>query len=294
MRRLCIFLLLATASLLIPALPNVRAATIDDVILHYKFDDVSGAAFADSGINGNHATLYRFLTYAELPAIDASHAMGGLGSPFDGALFVGTRNISDVSHELMIDVPASTALPGTGDNFAVSFWLRVANWSTSWGIVGAYKLNGLDWVIGTHNTAKGLMITSGDANASGDPVYSVDCVAAGLLDNEFAHFVVQFEGTAGITGVYVDGISKADSNTTAIPWWGNEDEGFVLGGRVLSARTFSGVDAVLDDFAIIPGVVNQTQVESMRTLGVAGSGVTTSMHYTLDEETGSTIGDSSG
>ncbi|HBO43424.1 MAG TPA: hypothetical protein DD670_05735 [Planctomycetaceae bacterium] len=292
MRFVLLLVLLASVAV-VPT--TAHALEWSDVYMYYRFDDTSGTVFADSGLNGNDATLYRFLRYSELPAIDASNVTVSVGAPFGAGTAIGTNPVGGVSHEVMIDVPSSVALPGAGDAFAVSFWLNVANWSSAWGSVATYKLNGLDWRIAMHNdtTVKGLLVWTGDADGSGDPVYAANCVTAGLVNNAFAHFVVQFEGTAGVSNVYINGASTADTGSSTT-WWGNEREGFTVGGRVLSARNFTSLDAKLDDFAIIPGVVTSADVIRARDSGVAGSGLTTSLHYALDEASGGTIGDSSG
>ncbi|HBO42871.1 MAG TPA: hypothetical protein DD670_02835 [Planctomycetaceae bacterium] len=288
-------LVVLTIFFLIAAVPAaIFAVTIDDVYLHHKFDDTSGNVFADSGNNHNDATLYRYERYAELPAIDASHVMFGLGAPFDGALRMGTSEVEGLSTEVMIDVPSSPFLPGPGDSFAVSLWVNVADWGTAYGALASYNLHGLEWVIGMHNhsSVRGLCVYTNDAGAMGDPKYAVNCENL-LIPQTFAHFVIQFEGTDGITGIYVDGATEPDTGSDTWFWPSNE-ECFVINGRVHSMRTgFFGATSAIDDFAVIPGVLTQAQVDSIRATGVAGSGVTSTVHYALDESAGSDIADTS-
>jgi hypothetical protein len=159
-------------------------------------------------------------------------------------------------------------------------------------------MNGLRWTLGMHNTSsvKGLLAVTDSASGAGDNIFAVDCsdtTGLNLPGGQFAHFLVQFEGEAGITNVYVNGTSATDTGSTSW-WYMNDRDSFTVNARVMSMRNFGGQDDIMDDFAVIPGVVTQTQVDSIRTLGVAGSGIPTAVHYTLDETSGSTIADSSG
>ncbi|MBN2023577.1 MAG: laminin G domain-containing protein [Pirellulales bacterium] len=291
MRRTVLSGLAAAILLMVATIASAQLIPPSDVIVHYPFGDDSGTAFQDAGANNDDATFYRHLHFQELPAIDASHATVDPGA-VDTAVALGTRSVDGVNHDLMIGVPLAPQLPGSGDSFAVSFWLNLPSWTTSNGMIASYNYNGLQWTLGQHGTRDAVLAWSSDGDAgAGTDVF--EAVTASLPANAFAHFLVQFEGTSGVTGVYVNGNPVVDAGTTS-PFFGNDNEGFRLGGRVTSNRNFTSLTGLVDDFAIIPGTVTAGQVASIIGGGVAGSGLTTSIHYALDETTGSVVADSSG
>ncbi|MBN1910061.1 MAG: hypothetical protein JW818_10005 [Pirellulales bacterium] len=263
--------------------------TTSDLYVYYPFEDTSGTVFADASPNGDGATYYRWPRFSELPSVDVSNVAD------NGAVGLGVRDVGGVNHEIMIGVPASAALPAAGDDFAVSFWLNSDNFTGSYGLLTSYNLNGLEWSIGMNSGPKGLAIWSGDADASGTAAYGVDCSATGanLTNGQPAHFIIQFNGDNGISNVYVNGASIADSSDTT--YWGNEREGFVIGARVLDARPYTvcNYNPVMDDFAILSGVLNSTEVSNLYTSGAAGFGAQRLAHYTMDDTSGSQIIDAS-
>ncbi|MBN1588929.1 MAG: PEP-CTERM sorting domain-containing protein [Pirellulales bacterium] len=289
---LAMFVLIATT-------PNASALPQTDRLLHYQFDETSGTTFADSGVNSIDATFYRPLKYDELPGIDVSSItqggmFGPLGDPYIG---LGTRAIDTgggvyVDHQMMVDVPTSTNLPGAGDTFAVSFWLSLDDWTSSYGLIASYNYNGLQWSIGPHSSYDALVAWTGDADPSGTSyAWQADCST--LTPSTFAHFVVQFEGTAGITNVYVNGATTTDDGDAN--FWSNEREGFTLGGRVLDARPYTvpTQNPFLEDFAIINGIVDSTDISNLMTSGATSLGTRRLAHYTLNDTTGTQITDSS-
>ncbi|MBN1910062.1 MAG: PEP-CTERM sorting domain-containing protein [Pirellulales bacterium] len=298
MRTFSGFVLFVATSLVIVATAAAQQIPLSRVAAHYNFEETSGAVFADTGAHTVDASYSRVTRFSELPAQDTMlvTSSGAVGS----AIGLGTRSIWGTDHQMMIDIPASTALPAAGDSFAVSFWLQSDEFFASYGLLASYNLNGSEWSIGLNNGAdvKGLLAWSGDADAAGNAEYSVNCDydGADLYGGNFAHFVVQYEGAAGITNVFINGTNanSPDSGSTA-SYWGNEREGFVLGGRVLDARPF-GVcsnNPVMDDFAIISGVVDATDVSNLYASGAASLDARRLAHYTMDDASGSQITDAS-
>lgn len=267
--------------------------TNDDILVHYTFDETSGTTFADSGVSGNNGTFYRPLEYNELPAIDVANvSVDDFMWPLGRYIGIGTRQINYVDHQVMVDIPSHTNLPGAGDSFAVSFWSAVDDWKNSYGLIASYNLNGLEWSIGVHNSYDGIVAWTGDGDTSGTSyAWQADCST--LPASTLAHFVVQFEGTAGITNVYVNGTASTDGGNGN--FWGNEREGFTLGGRALDARNYTvpSINPTLEDFAIIDGVVDATDVNNLMTSGASSLGSRRLAHYAMNDASGTQITDSS-
>jgi len=293
MRNSSRFVLFLASLALLATAAAAQQIPLSRVSSFYEFEETSGTVFADSGAHGVAAEYYRPLQFSELPPLDVSNvsSFGMVGN----AVNLGTRYIGDADQQVMIRIPASAALPAADDSFAVSFWLNSGDFAAAYGLLASYNLNGLEWSIGLHNTSKGITAWSGGAGETGTATYVVDCSAGGvgLLGGSFAHFIVQFEGTAGITNVYVNGASAPDSADNN--FWGNEREGFVIGGRVLDARPYNvcNKEPVMDDFAIINGVLDATDVANLYSFGAEGFGSRRLAHYTMDEVLGSQISDSS-
>jgi len=266
-----------------------------DVIAYFPFGDAAGTVFADAGPNGNDATFYRPLVFNELPAIDLQYAtVPGVtfGETSGNGLALGTRSVDGVNHQLMVGLPLDSPLPGPGDSFAVSFWLNLSSWTTLQGIVASYHYNGLQWTIGQHSSEDALLAWSSEGDAiAGTDVFEAS--TASLTPNSYSHFVVQYEGTSGVTAVYVNGAAATDGGATS-PFYGNDDPGFILGGRVTASRDFTTMPSLLDDFAIVSGVVSATDVGKIMSNGAANSGLSLLAHYAMEEVAGSTIVDSSG
>jgi hypothetical protein len=267
----------------------------DDCYVYYRFDDTTGGVFADSGPNGLDATFYRALKYEELPAMDASNVTTFLPGPLgDRNIGFGVQAIDGLEQDVMVRIPTAgagaAALPAAGDTFAVSFWLEVSDWSSAAGVVASYNLNGLEWTIGP-SAAAGFVVWSGDADSNG--VASWDADSSSLSDGDFSHFVVQFGGSAGVQDVWVNGVQSTDAGD--VSWWGSDYEAFTLGGRVLDTRPYtSPADAArLDDFAIISGTVDATDVSTLMTSGASALDARRLAHYTLNDQSGTQITDSS-
>ncbi|HBO44937.1 MAG TPA: hypothetical protein DD670_13610, partial [Planctomycetaceae bacterium] len=255
--------------------------------------------FNDAGPSGAAASLYRPLKYQELPGIDVSNVTVS-GSPLgDNYIGIGTRPVDVgggalVDHQTMVRIPTSTALPGAGDTFAVSFWLGVDNWgaAASNSTIAAYKLNGLEWSLGRNVGPGTFAAWSGDASDGGNVGWTASCAS---LTAGIHHFTVQFTGTAGISNVYIDGTAAGSASTTGL--WGNEYEGFTLGGRVLDARNFTvpSNTPFLDDVAIINGTVDAADIGALMTSGAGASTFDTRRlaHYAMNDASGTQITDSS-
>ncbi|MBN1588930.1 MAG: PEP-CTERM sorting domain-containing protein [Pirellulales bacterium] len=291
----CNWIVLLLAACAVGATAAVATAyTPADLYVHYALDETSGTVLDDSGPNDIDATFYRTLKYGDLPGIDASNVSTTGPTSFGNALGLGARSVGGVNHEVLVDLPASTNLPGAGDSFAVSFWASTDSWANTYGMLASYNLNGLEWSIGLHSSYDSLVAWTGDAPTTGTSyAWQADCST--LTPSAFAHFVVQFEGTAGITGVYVNGAASTDAGDAN--FWGNEREGFTLGGRVLDARgyTVPAYDTRIDDFAIINGVVDSADVVNLMGSG-AGDGSFDGRrlaHYAMEEVTGTQLLDSS-
>lgn len=282
--------------LLVTAASAASAITIDDFYVHYRFDETSGTSFVDSGPNATAADFYRAYKFNELPSIDVSHVtVNDLGAPLANIgdfqyLGIGKRLISDVEHDMLVDIPTHASLPGAGDSFAVSFWLTSAGWN-AYGLDAAYNVNGLEWSIGT--SGSNMIVWSKDGEASGD--YNWVTSLSGLTAGGFAHFVAQFEGSSGVTALYINGVASTDTTANTSYFWGNEQEGFTLGGRVLDARNYSVPNQAtsMDDFAIIDGVVDQADVNNLMTNGASSLGARRLAHYAMNDLTGTQITDSS-
>ncbi|HBO42511.1 MAG TPA: hypothetical protein DD670_00960 [Planctomycetaceae bacterium] len=276
----------ATACVFVALAATAMAYTPADLYVHYPFDDASGTVWSDASPNNNDATSYRSLKFSELSPLDVSGVTAA--GAFGNALTIGTSDIGGVNHEALVDVTTAANLPGTGDSFAVSFWLNTSAWN-NYGMVASYNLNGLEWSVG--NQSGNMLVWSKDGDAGvGAHVWTASM--AGLAANTYAHFLVQYEGASGATNVYINGAASTDTGATNY-FWGNESEGVVLGGRVLLPRDFTGLEARLDDFAILPGVLTPTQRTEIATLGVASASVVPLLHYALDETSGSALADSS-
>ena len=294
MKKTFVWFLMMAAMVVITASSVAMAVTIEDCVVHYTFDGTSGTSYADSSLNLMDAPFYRPVYYTELPGLDASKVTAGsTAGPFsDGTFGFGTRLIDSKDQDVLVRVPESTALPGTGDSFAVSFWASVDSWPTAGGLIASCNANDLQWSIG-FGGAYGMAFWSGDADPSGTGTYfHADCST--LQANTYNHFVVQYEGTAGITNVYVNGAAVSDAPRSD-GFWANERKGLTLGGRDVDIRNYSTPinDAHLDDFAIISGVVDATIVNNLKTNGASSLGTRRLAHYAMNETTGTQVTDSS-
>lgn len=293
------FLSIVAAYAIMATAATARALTAADLYVYYPFDETSGAVLGDAGPSGADATFYRPLKYEELPGIDVSNVTA-TGSPLgDRYIGIGTRPVDTgggnyVDHQTMVRIPASTALPGAGDTFAVSFWLGVDSWSSSSlnSMIAAYHLNGLEWSLGRNTGAGTFSAWSGDADGSGNSAWTASCAS---LSAGLHHFVVQFAGTGGISNVYIDGTAAGSATTAGL--WGNEYEGFTLGGRVLDARNFTvpSNTPYLDDVAIINGTVNAEDINALMTTGGGASTFDGRRlaYYAMNDASGTQIADSS-
>ncbi|MBN2023578.1 MAG: PEP-CTERM sorting domain-containing protein [Pirellulales bacterium] len=282
---------MAVAAAAAPSIP------LSDVIAHYPFDDTSGNYFVDAGSYGNNATFYRPPYVSEIPTLDVANvAQYGL---FGGGVALGTQNVNvgieTVPHQVFVDIPTLAGLPGAGDTFAVSFWLNVPNWTTGYGMVTAYNHGGLEWSIGLDSATDSLLVWSSD----GDPSAGTDVaqiVTGGLTPNAYSHFLIQFDGTAGVTNLFVDTFPVADAGGTSY-FWGSTEESFLLGGRIRTDRGLGGLTGLLDDFAIIGGEVDSGQATELAWYGAASYAAshpgTVIGHWALDETAGTTVQDSS-
>ena len=289
-KRLLILLLVALVASVaaVASATTATSYTQSDLYCHYKFDDTSGTAFTDSSNNGVDADFYRHVTYAELPGVDVSNvtATGQYGN----ALGLGVRSVGGVDTQILGAIPASTNLPGAGDSFAVSFWYNVDDWNTAAMMIASYNMNGLEWTLG--GGGNGLMYAwSGDADATGNASYNPTW--SGLTASTYNHFVVQFNGTAGVTDVWINGEHKSDDADYS--FWGSEREGLTLGARVLDARDYgvANHNPYLDDFAIVSGVVDATDVDNLMSSGGSSLGTRCLAQYAMNEVSGTQITDSS-
>jgi len=289
-------LVLVLSAICVAGAPSVvEALSPSDVCVYYPFEDTSGAVFSDAGPHGVDATFFRAVKYGELPGVDVSSASVAGPAGFGSALGLGTRSVGGANHQVMVDIPASDSLPGAGDSFAVSFWASTSSWVNTYGLLASYNLNGLEWSLGLHNTYDALVAWTGDADPSGSSfAWQADCST--LPANTFAHFVVQFEGPSGITNVYVNGTPSADGGDGN--FWGNERTGFTLGARVLDARDYTvpGNDTRIDDFALISGLVDATDVANLMGAGAGHASFDSRRlaYYAMEETTGTALADSSG
>jgi len=290
---------LMTVAVMTAAAVAAPSVPMSSVLVHYPFGDASGNYFVDAGPYGNHATFYRPQVISEMPPLDASQvtSFGQHGS----ALALGTRNIQVdlemVPHEVFIDVPTATNLPGTGDSFAVAFWLNVDSWTNGYGILASYHRNGLQWSIGLDSAVDALLVWSSDGDSvTGTDVARID--TSYLSPGGWAHFLVQFQGSLGITAQYVDTYAVADAGGTNY-FWGSTTEGFLIGGRDRTDRDLSGLEGVVDDFAIISGVVDQglgAEVAQIANQGVSAYAAdhpgAVLGHWSMDETAGTVAQDS--
>ncbi|HBO44506.1 MAG TPA: hypothetical protein DD670_11345, partial [Planctomycetaceae bacterium] len=258
--------LLAAGVIAATGATTAQALTWADVYAYYPFDNTTGMVFSDAGPSNADATFHRPLRIEELPAIDVANVTttGKIGN----GLSIGNRPVpaeGGTNHNVLVDIPVTADLPASGDSFAVSYWLNVTSWTSCYGMIAAYNGNGLNWNLGMHNatSARGLLAWTSDADvgAGGNAQWTANLSTAGLEVGTYNHFVVQFEGSLGVTACYVNGVSVVDAVDENL-FWGNRKEGFVLGGRALDARNFTVPNSTpfLDDLAIIDGVVDSADV----------------------------------
>ncbi|MBN1911642.1 MAG: PEP-CTERM sorting domain-containing protein [Pirellulales bacterium] len=290
--RSSLVLFLFFSAICIAGIASAGVLTPADLYVYYPMGDTAGTVLNDASPNSADATFYRTLKYSELPGVDVSNASVAGPTGFGNALGLGTKSVGGVDHQVLVDIPTSTNLPGAGDSYAVSFWASTSSWINTYGLLASYNLNGAQWSIGLHNSYDALVAWTGEADPNGSSfAWQADCST--LPVDTFAHFVVQFEGAAGITNVYVNGATSTDGGDAN--FWGNEKTGFTLGGRVLDARgyTVPANDTRIDDFAIISGVVDATDVNNLMTSGPSSLGTRCLANYAMEETTGTQLADSS-
>lgn len=290
MRCTRLVLLLATAVFAATA-TTASALTPADLYVYYPFEETSDAVFQDLGPNSADATFYRPLRTPELPGVDVANVT--TTGTFGAALGFGTRDVTVgeavVSHEVVGSLTSGTNLPDAGDDFAVSFWLNPTAWN-AYGTIASYNMDGFEWSIGLSGSKLLGWSRNGEGGTDNFWSTSVSTLTAGTP----AHFVMQFSGAGGITGLNINNVSQTNAGGTGY-FWGNRKNGLCVGGRDLDARDFTAIDAVMDDFAIIDGTVDSTKVNTLFTTGAVGLGADRLVHYAMDETAGtSTLVDSSG
>ena len=239
--------------------------------VHYSFDtaDISGSTLIDSSVNGNDATI--------------TGSTSGATGEHDEALTVSavTRACAELD--------STYDLPGTGDDFSVAFWAKVSDWDEKSCIAFSQTANDISYTIGFHTTDDGLIVKTDFGTTT---VFGVDL--SGLTDDTFAHFLVEFDDTGGISDIYVDGEAQTDSHTTG--GWNFTDEGTaVLGGRMNSSVLEHQFIGTMDDFAIITGHLDANERSRLIALGAysitfnetnshpsATTEASLCLHYSLD------------
>ncbi|HBO42512.1 MAG TPA: hypothetical protein DD670_00965 [Planctomycetaceae bacterium] len=300
MRGIWISAFLLVAFALCAATAMAQSVPIENVVMHLPFNETTGRVFADAGLNGNDGSFCRRRVVSSgYDPIDASAvtATGQFGSGFDMS-----SEINGISYDTMITVPMSAALPSQGSNFAVSFWMKQENWArptnptdylNPYGVIASHLGNDLAWSVGidyvnSPDKATNMLVFRTDDGLNID--WSTE--VASFFPDSYHHFLCQFEGWTGITALYVDGMSVADTGTSG--WLFSTTEGFVIGARDRPDVYYPITTGVLDDFAIINGVVSPSQVASIYGSGVASAGLSLKAHYTMDQTTGSLVADASG
>lgn len=223
--------------------------------IHFALDEISGTTAFDGSPFGNNGTLS-----------DKSFA----GQSVTGRFGKAFRFIGDQKQQ--INVPLTSMLPSGADPFTVNFHLRLAGVVTQDAIIVDYRANSAyGFSIGLRNAGDRLVVAfSGGSNPA------VEVPLAGLAANAYHHFAIEFDTSAGVRRVWINGIEQV-MNASGSTFGINNGNRFTIGARVTAAGSQQNpLTGDLDDFAILfgstqAGGIARYEIENLRDLGVAAT-----------------------
>lgn len=203
------------------------------------------------------------------------------GTSHNGLLLGGTRTSGAFGRGILLDgvddfvrIFNTADLPTTGQNFTVTFSLKLDDWLNTNGIVAAYNDNGVAFSIGPSAADDAMLVRT--SFGSGSQV-AYEASLAGLTNGEFAHFAISFSPTSGVSGVYVNGVLIPDTGDSA--WLLGDPTFFSLGRRFLSGSSSQFLRGTIDDFGIFSGSFSPAYAQSVASGGAVALMVDWTAHY---------------
>ena len=208
-----------------------------DPVAHWKMDETSGTAVADSTANGNNGTAVNGPTV-------------GTGKRGMARIFDGTDDYVSVPHSDKLN----SGVFGTSTKFTISAWAYPTAWVNYSTIVN--KAYGGSW----SNTTNGLWSTIDGfecimgSNVTGNPTGSYIRIFNKPALNEWHHIVCSANGTNLV--MYVDGVEVGRKSISLITYTRTANtEPITIGRRYIGAgESFPGRmdDIKLYDYALTP------------------------------------------
>jgi hypothetical protein len=234
---------------------------------HYALDETSGTTVTDSSGNGNDGALRGFCVYHPQNVADGS-VTGAIGN---GVSF-------DTSEGEFVHLAPRDGLVSSGEAFTVMFWAKTDNWDSNGIIATQQKEDDFGFSIGLYAANDGLIVRTRDYQTGELKYGGLNLMGTGesgleaLAANQYAHFAVVFDDEGNVAEIYVNGTAYTQDVSNG--WNVNYDLGTVLGARMREPShsedevqwNFSGS---LDDFAIILGELNASQIGLAMSDGVA-------------------------
>lgn len=215
------------------------------VLMHLDFDETTGTTASDSGSYGTHDGT---LTYVTTPFdFDGASVPGKYGNALNFTA-LGAQYVN-------IDVADAASLPGdtgsdAGTSFTVSFWAKTSNWVQA-SLMASFGLNDIRWTIGLNSGGK-LVAYARDFN--GTSIVQVEIDASASTVGDWHHIAAVFDN--GTPTIYLDGVASTTVSTAG--WNCDVDMGMEIGRRTYTTKKY--FDGAIDDFAILSGVLDGSQI----------------------------------
>ena len=243
-------LLWTSAACAVAILFAIAPATRAEVLLHYKLDETTGTSAADSGPGGHTGSLNGLDFSTDSVAGQLNTALNFGGNSDDLRIDVGDIGIDD------------------NDELTIMAWLKTADWNTR-GIWHAHQFNNVSFTTGTIDAGGGQMLfryqnaTTGVDSAAEVSIQDPNVV--NLAPNTYAHFAYTMDPN-GIDTVFINGNPVTPNNMTN-GWGANGSNEFEIGRRLNGggSRDWGGD---IDDYGILRGKLNQTQIQNRMNNGV--------------------------
>jgi hypothetical protein len=219
---------------------KAQLAPTDGLVGHWKFDETSGTAVADSSGNSNNGTL-------------TNGPVWSTGKISNALFFDGADDYVNVTSDSSLNVYPLT----------VSAWIKTsANNSNQRGVISKYlsaSLNGYQ-----------IFLRGGDIYAwyfkdENNSVYgSGDGLAGGAVsDNEWHHIIFTVDATGG--KLYVDNIQKDSKAWVGTPGSTTSSQDLRIGSYPPDATNY--FPGSIDDVRVYSRVLSVSEIQELRKLG---------------------------
>lgn len=220
-------------------------------IWHYTLDETTGTKATDSA--GTYNGLLVNMTGTPAFSFDGQSVSGKYGN----ALYFRGPNANNggVGDDFINVTTGDSSLPGAGDNFTVSMWVKTSSWGQG-ALLFSYNRDNLLFTIGLNTVSGAAQLQVYSRNVDADITKQEQAVITGI--NSSVWHLITVSVADNDPTVYLDG---ADTGASTLTTSWTAGTGINIGRRNASTKKY--FTGAIDDFAIFDTALSAAQVAAL-------------------------------